>query len=130
MKKLRGIGLHEQPGFKINSGREIVIGMRRPSEAIDAAVLATSIGVYRSIEADVGRAVAGEDRLGMLDRDGGPALLNSIDRLDAIEPFALDHPLLQIEARRCWIARCAAPFDRLDRHPGKLRRRQEQNKNK
>jgi hypothetical protein len=71
-----------------------VIGVRRPGEAIDAAVLAAAIGVDRAVKADVGRVVAGQDRLGMLDGDRRPALRNAVQRLDAVEPFALGLTLL------------------------------------
>ena len=74
--------------------------MGRPREAIDAAMLAAAIGVDRAVEADVGRLVAGQDRLGMFDRDRGPALRNAVQRFDTVEPVAVDQPLLQVEARR------------------------------
>src|SRR5687768_4244540 len=94
--------------------------MRWPSEAVNAAVLAAAIGVDRTVEADVRRAVAGDDRFGMLDRDGGAALGDAIQRLDRVEPLALDRTLLQVEAGRGGVARCSAPADRLNRHPGRI----------
>ena len=35
----------------------------------------------------------------MLDRDGGPALGNAVERFDLIEPLALRDALLEIETR-------------------------------
>src|SRR4029450_14021893 len=35
--------------------------MRRPREAIDAAMLTAAIGIDRTVEPDVGRVVAGDD---------------------------------------------------------------------
>ena len=52
----------------------------------------------------------------MLDGDGREPLGNAVQRLDAIEPVALCDAFLQIEAGRGRVARCAPPFDRLDRH--------------
>ena len=65
----------------------------------------------------------------MLDGDGGPALGDAVERLDLVEPFALDHTLLQIKARRGLVAGRPAPGVRLDRHVAKLRWVAEQNKN-
>ena len=46
--------------------------MRRPGETVDAAVLATAIGVDRPVERDVGRRVAGDDGpAGVLAEHGG-----------------------------------------------------------
>ena len=116
VEQLRRIGLDEQPRFEIHAGRKVVIGVGRPREAIDAAMLAAAKGVDRAIEADVGRAVAGQDRFGMLDRDRGPALRNAVERLDLIEPFAVVGPLLEVEARGGGIAGGSAAVARLDRH--------------
>src|SRR5204863_7849830 len=48
-------------GFKIKPGRQAEIGMGRPSEAVDAAMLAAPVGVDGTIETDIGRIVAGDD---------------------------------------------------------------------
>ena len=56
-----GVGLGEQPGFKVQSRRKIVEGMGRARVTIDAAVLAAAIGIDRAVEGDVGRTVEAED---------------------------------------------------------------------
>ncbi len=58
----RRVGLGEQLALEIEPRRQIVIGVGRPREAIDAAMLAPAIRVDRAVEADVGRLVAGDDR--------------------------------------------------------------------
>ena len=45
----------------------------------------------------------------MLDGDRGPAPRDAVERLDLIEPFALDHALLEVEARRGLVAGRPAP---------------------
>ena len=58
--------LGEQAGLEIEPGREPHIGVGGPRVAIEAAVLAAAVGVDRAVERDVGRVVAGDDRLGLL----------------------------------------------------------------
>src|SRR5690349_17671451 len=65
----------------------------------------------------------------MLDGDGGPALRNSVERFDLVEPFALLDAFLQVEARRGGIAGGSAPMTRLDRHCAMLSCSREHNKN-
>ena len=60
-QQLCRIGLGEQPRFEIEPGRKIVIGMRGPRKAIDAAMLAAAIGVDRTVEGHVRRLVEAED---------------------------------------------------------------------
>src|SRR5262249_10168268 len=91
-------------------------GMSRPREAINAAMLAPAERVDRAIEADVWRAVAGQDRLRALDRHRRPPFGDSVERLDLVEPFVLGHALLEIEARRRGIAGRSAPMVGLDGH--------------
>src|SRR4029079_11988503 len=79
-------------------------------------VLAPTIGVDRPIKADVGRVVAGQDGLGALDRDRCAAPRNAVERLDLIEPFALGHMLLEVEAGWRRIAGRSASVVRLDWH--------------
>ena len=55
------VRLGEDPGFEIQAGRQVEIGMRRTREAIAASVLAAPVGVERLLERDVGRRVAGDD---------------------------------------------------------------------
>src|SRR4051794_330356 len=102
-------------------------GVGRAGEAIDAAMLTAAEGVDRAVEADVGRIVARQDRLGMLDRDCGPALGNSVERLDLVEPVTLLDALFQVEARRRGIAGRPASVVRLDRHCANLPRASEHN---
>ncbi len=61
-EQARGLRLVEQPAFEIEAWRQAEIGVARPRIAIDAAVLATAIGVDRAVEADIGRVVASDDR--------------------------------------------------------------------
>ena len=67
-QKVGGFRLDEQLGFEIETGRQTEIGMRRPREAVNAAVLAAAIGIDRAVEADVGRLVAGDDLARCIDR--------------------------------------------------------------
>ena len=75
MQQFGGIRLDEQAALEIDAGRKVVIGVGRPSEAVDAAMLTAPIGVDRTIEADVRRRVPGQNGLGLFDRDGGAAFL-------------------------------------------------------
>src|SRR3954467_11265539 len=43
--------------------------MGRPREAVDAAMLATPVGVDGPVETDIGRIVAGDDLAGGIERD-------------------------------------------------------------
>src|SRR5215470_18096877 len=45
--------------------------MGRSREAIDAAMLATAIGVDRTVEAQIGRFIPGDDAARAVDGDGG-----------------------------------------------------------
>ena len=47
----RRLRLHEQLGFEIEPRRQAEIGMGRPREAIDAAMLAAAIRIDRAVEA-------------------------------------------------------------------------------
>ena len=60
---LRGIDLGDDARLEIDARRQVQVGVRRPREAVDAAVLAAAIGVDRQVEAEVRRVVLGEDRL-------------------------------------------------------------------
>src|SRR5665213_531714 len=64
----RRLRLVEDAALEIEPGRQAEIGVARPREAIDAAVLAAAIGVDRAVEADIGRGVASDDRAGRIDR--------------------------------------------------------------
>ena len=65
-QQIRRVGLGEEPGLEIQPWRQVVIGMRGPREAVNAAVLAAAIGVDRPVEGHVGRLVEAEDRLRVL----------------------------------------------------------------
>ena len=56
-QKGRSICLEEKFCLKIETRREAKIGVCRPGEAINATVLASSIGIDRTVKADVGALV-------------------------------------------------------------------------
>ena len=97
VEQFGGVGLGEQAAFEVHAGRQVVIGVGRPREAVDAAMLAPAIGIDRAVEADVGRAVAGQDRARFLDRHRGAPRGDPVELLDAVEPVAVDHPLLRLK---------------------------------
>src|SRR3546814_7400822 len=61
------IGFGEQPGFEIETRRQVVIGVGGTREAIDAAMFASPIGIDRLAEGDVGGIVAADDGAGAFD---------------------------------------------------------------
>ena len=60
-EQLRRVGLGEDARFEIGAGRKTEIGVRRPREAIDAAMLATLVRIDRAVEGYIGRGVARDD---------------------------------------------------------------------
>ncbi len=84
LQKLRRIGLGEQSGFEIEPRRQAEKGMGRPREAVDAAMLAAAVRVDRTIEADIGRIVAGDDLARGIDRDRGLERRQFIEALPAV----------------------------------------------
>ena len=90
----RGVGLDEDFLLEIESGRQAEIGVGRPGIAIGAAVLAATIGIDRTVEADIGAVVAGNDRLGRLDmlvrRERGQRLLGFPAVVDRLAGVALE----------------------------------------
>src|SRR5690606_5152676 len=76
--------------LEIEARRMAQIGVGGAGEAIGTAMLATAIGVDRTVEADIGTVVAGDDSPGALDMLDG---LEQRQRLDAapaiVEPVAL-----------------------------------------
>lgn len=65
-EQLRGIHLRVDPALEIEPRRQPEIAVRRPREAVNAAVLAAAIRIQRYIERNVGRRIAREDRPGAL----------------------------------------------------------------
>ena len=92
------VGLGEQFRFEIEPGRQAEIGVGRPREAVDAAMLAAAIGIDRAVEADIGRVVAGDDLARGIERHRGlerrqvfealPAIVESNPRF-GLEPAAV-----------------------------------------
>ena len=76
--------LHQQLGFEIEPGRQAEIGVGRPREAVDAAMLAAAIGIDRAVEADVGRVVAGNNLAGGVDRDRRLERRQFVERAPAV----------------------------------------------
>src|SRR3954454_19641582 len=64
--------------------------MRRPREAVDAAMLAASIGIDRAVEANIGRIVPSYDGAAGVLQDAriGPCLFLGRERPAVIEPLA------------------------------------------
>ena len=129
MQQLRRIRLGEQPAFEVHARREVVIGVGRPGKAINAAMLTAAIGIDRTVESQVGRTIAGQDGLGVLDRNRRSPRDDAVEAFDAVEPVTVGDPLLQIEACRRRVACCASPGNRFDRHWTIMRPTLEQNKN-
>ena len=84
LQQRRRVRLHEQLGFEIEPGRQPEIGVGRPREAIDAAMLAAAIGIDRAVEGDVGRLVAGDDLARGVDRHGGLERRQLFEALPAV----------------------------------------------
>ena len=84
LQQRRRIRLHEQLGFEIEPGRQAEIGVGRPREAIDAAVLAAAIGIDRAVEGDVRRLVAGDDLARRVDRHRGLERRQFFEALPAV----------------------------------------------
>ena len=80
----RRIRLGEQLRFEIQPRRQAEIGVGRPREAVDAAVLAAAIGVDRTVEADIGGIVARDDLARGVDRDRGLERRQFLEALPAI----------------------------------------------
>ncbi len=66
LQPLRQVGFEQQPGLKIEAGREADIGVGGPGVAVDAAVLAAPVRVERAVEAQVWAFVEGERRAAFL----------------------------------------------------------------
>src|SRR5215216_6867054 len=93
--------------------------MGRPREAIDAAMLTAAIGIDRTVEADVGRVVAGDDLARGIERYRGLERRQFVQALPAVVE---GDPRFGLEpAARVGLCAAATPtlaFDR-DRKLGK-----------
>ena len=69
---------------KSSPGDSPRIGVRRPREAIDAAVLAAAIGIDRAVEGNVRRLVAGDDLARGVDRHRGLERRQLLQALPAV----------------------------------------------
>src|SRR5450755_938050 len=58
--------------------------MRRPRKAVNTAVLATAVGIDRTVEADIGRVVAGDDLARGIHRDRGLERRQLVKALPAV----------------------------------------------
>ena len=109
----RRIRLGEQLRFEIQSRRQPEIGVGRPREAVDAAMLAAAIGIDRTVEADVGRVVAGDHLARGVERDRG---LERRQVFQALPAVVEGDPRLGLEAAAVvGLRAAAAPPLALDR---------------
>ena len=87
--------------------------MRRPGKAVDATMLAASIGIDRTVEPDVGRFVAGDDLARGIERDRGLERRQFVQALPAIVE---GDPRFGLEpAARVGLRAAATPSLALDR---------------
>src|ERR1700677_801353 len=88
--------------------------MGRPREAVDATMLATPVRIDRTVEADIGRVVAGDDLAGCIDRDRGLERRQFVETLPAVVEacarFGLEAPAV------IGLRAAATPPFALDRH--------------
>jgi hypothetical protein len=83
-EQFRRVRLHEQLRLEIEARRHAVIGVRRPREAIDAAVLAAAIGIDRAVETEIGGFVPRDDLSRALFALDGLESRQVVERLPAI----------------------------------------------
>ena len=83
-QQLRRVGFGKQFRFEIEPGRQAEIGVGRPRKTVDAAVLAAAVGVDRTVEADIGRVVAGDDLARGIERDRGLERRQVVEALPAV----------------------------------------------
>jgi hypothetical protein len=69
LEQFRRARLGEQLRLEVEPRRQAHIGVRRPRETIDAAVLAAAIGVDRAVEGNIRRIVARDDRPRLFEDD-------------------------------------------------------------
>ena len=84
LQHLRGVVLDEQAAFEIEPRRQAEKSVRRPRETIDAAVLATAIGVDAAFECNVGGIVARDDCFRLFMRDLRPERRQVVERAPAV----------------------------------------------
>ena len=83
-QQLGSIGLGEQLGLEVEAGREPEIGVGRPRETVDAAMLAAAVGIDRPVEGNVGRIVPGDDLARRIDRHRGLERRQLLEILPAV----------------------------------------------
>src|ERR1700743_1305785 len=79
-QKRSGVGLMDQLGLEIEARRKAHVRVRRTREAINASVLAATIGIHGAVEAEIRAIVTRDDGLGSL---GGQRGLDA-DRLEVL----------------------------------------------
>ena len=84
LQQFRRVRLHEQLRFEIEPRRQPEIGVGRPRETIDAAVLAAAIRIDRTVEGNVRRIVAGDDLARRIDRHRGLERRQFLQALPAV----------------------------------------------
>ena len=86
--------------------------MGGPREAVDAAMLASPVGVDRAVERDVGRLVEIENRTrGFLGHFGAQLGGRAVDCLCLVAPVAIRLARRQVEAGGYVAALCSSAFD-------------------
>jgi hypothetical protein len=128
------VGFGKQATFKIQPGRQIMIGVRRSGIAIDAAMFAPAIRINRLVERDVGGCVASQDRLWTFCRHLCFERRDSAINLFAlVQPVAIGFPRFQVEAGRGGIGWRTAPSHKIRikafGHPERVSGQMEQIKN-
>src|SRR5690606_13732680 len=99
------------------AGRQAHETVRRPGEAIDAAMLAAAIGIDGPIEGNIGRIIAGDYAARLLDLDLRAEWLKVIE---ALPPVIGGFAALPLEAAARVEARAtAAPTIDLDAQTGR-----------
>ncbi len=66
---LGDVALGDQLGFEVQAGRQVEVAVRRPREAVDAAVFAATVGVERTVEGMSGESFSLRTDLSVLEAD-------------------------------------------------------------
>ncbi|MCY1235278.1 hypothetical protein D9M72_478870 [compost metagenome] len=116
LQEPRGIRLGEELRLEIQTRRQAHEGVCGAGETIDAAVLASAIGVDRTVKGDIGRFISGDHRPRLLDLDFGleggqifqafPAVVEAFPRLrleaaGRVEPGAASAAAVDIDPQAC-----------------------------